>query len=62
VDRIPELATHNHLSEVGAARRLPVAESEEWARAFPHGRLVLIPDAGHYPQAEQPTPVGIGFR
>ena len=44
----PTLVVH------GADDPMPVAGSEEWARAFPQGRLVVIPDAGHYPQAEQP--------
>jgi proline iminopeptidase len=33
---------------------LPLAGSEEWARALPHARLVVITDAGHYLHAEQP--------
>jgi pimeloyl-ACP methyl ester carboxylesterase len=33
---------------------LPVGGSEEWTRALPHARLVVIHDAGHYLHAEQP--------
>jgi pimeloyl-ACP methyl ester carboxylesterase len=42
----PTLVVH------GADDPMPVAGSEEWARAVPQGRLVVIPDAGHYPQAD----------
>jgi len=38
----------------GAHAPMPLAGSEEWAQSFPHERLVVIQDAGHYPQAEQP--------
>ena len=33
---------------------LPLAASEEWVRALPAARLLVIPCAGHYPHAEQP--------
>ena len=33
---------------------LPLRGSEEWARALPRARLVVIPGAGHYPHAELP--------
>jgi len=33
---------------------MPLAGSEEWAQAFPAGRLVVVANAGHYPYAEQP--------
>jgi proline iminopeptidase len=33
---------------------LPLAGSEEWVRALPRARLVVVPGAGHYPHAERP--------
>jgi pimeloyl-ACP methyl ester carboxylesterase len=33
---------------------LPLAGSEQWVRALPRARLVVIPGAGHYPHAELP--------
>ena len=46
--QVPTLVVH------GAEDPMPLAGSEEWARAFPRGRLVVVPEAGHYPHAEQP--------
>lgn len=44
----PTLVVH------GAEDPMPLAGSTEWARAFPRGKLVVIPGAGHYPHAERP--------
>ena len=33
---------------------IPVSEAEAMAAAVPDGRLVIIPDAGHLPNLEQP--------
>jgi proline iminopeptidase len=38
----------------GDADPLPVAGSREWVEALPNAQLVVIPEAGHYPHAEQP--------
>ena len=32
----------------------PVAARQEWVDAFPHGRLLDLPDTGHYPFIERP--------
>jgi proline iminopeptidase len=32
----------------------PVEAYEEWEAAFPHARLVLLADSGHFPHVEQP--------
>jgi proline iminopeptidase len=45
----PTLVVH------GDQDALPLAGSEEWVRALPAARLLVIPDAGHYPHAEQPA-------
>jgi pimeloyl-ACP methyl ester carboxylesterase len=34
---------------------LPLASAEELAAALPESHLVVIENAGHYPQAEQPA-------
>lgn len=44
----PTLVVH------GAEDPMPLPGSAEWARAFPRGRLVVIPGAGHFPHAERP--------
>ena len=44
----PTLVVH------GAEDPMPLAGSAEWKSAFPNARLEVIPDAGHYPHAEQP--------
>ncbi|HZA92427.1 MAG TPA: alpha/beta hydrolase [Gemmatimonadales bacterium] len=46
--KAPTLVVH------GDKDPLPLAGSEEWVQALPAARLVVIPDAGHYPHAEQP--------
>jgi proline iminopeptidase len=46
--KVPTLIVH------GDQDPLPLAGSEEWVRALPAARLVVIEDAGHYPHAEQP--------
>jgi proline iminopeptidase len=46
--KVPTLVVH------GDQDPLPLAGSEEWVRVLPAARLVVIPDAGHYPHAEQP--------
>ncbi len=33
---------------------IPYESSEAWARAYPEARLLLVKDAGHVPQIEQP--------
>jgi pimeloyl-ACP methyl ester carboxylesterase len=38
----------------GVCDNIPVAASQEWARSFPNGRLLLIDGAGHYPHFERP--------
>jgi pimeloyl-ACP methyl ester carboxylesterase len=41
----------------------PAAEAEWIARAL-HGRVVMVPEAGHYPQSQQPelvTDAVLGF-
>ncbi|MDQ3749039.1 MAG: alpha/beta hydrolase [Acidobacteriota bacterium] len=38
----------------GAADPIPVEASEAWASAMPNARLLVIKDAGHIPQIEQP--------
>jgi len=35
-------------------RLIPVEESERLASRIPGSRLVVLPDAGHLPQREQP--------
>jgi len=44
---VPTLVVH------GTDDPLPIASAEEWAATLPTARLVAIPDAGHYPHAEQ---------
>lgn len=41
----------------GDDRFVPRAHGERWATALEHGRLEVVPDAGHYPGYEQPTEV-----
>jgi len=48
VVKAPVLVIH------GIADPIPVASSETWARAMPNARLLLIKEAGHIPQIEQP--------
>src|SRR5690606_17143220 len=36
---------------------VPVARAEAAARALPDGRIVVIPDAGHWVQRDRPDPV-----
>ncbi len=31
---------------------MPLAGSEEWARTLPAAKLLVVPEAGHYPHAE----------
>ncbi|HET6796304.1 MAG TPA: alpha/beta hydrolase [Gemmatimonadales bacterium] len=45
---VPGLVVH------GAEDPMPLPGSEEWVRALPRGRLLVVPGAGHYPYAEQP--------
>jgi len=33
---------------------MPVEIGEEWHRRIPGSRLVVVPQCGHLPQAEQP--------
>lgn len=47
--RAPTLVVH------GAEDPMPLAGSEEWARTLPAAKLLVVPDAGHYPHAEQPA-------
>src|SRR5262249_7174700 len=44
----PTLVVH------GARDVLPEAASREWASILPNSRLLVIPDAGHLPYADQP--------
>ena len=30
------------------------AEADWIARALPHGQVVMVPEAGHYPQSQRP--------
>jgi proline iminopeptidase len=45
---VPVLTLH------GVRDNIPLEASQEWARTFPNGRLLLIDSAGHYPHFEQP--------
>jgi proline iminopeptidase len=45
---MPTLVVH------GREDPLPLAGAEELTAALPNARLVVIPDAGHYPHAERP--------
>src|SRR6266508_1895016 len=45
---VPTLVVH------GTRDVLPEAASREWASTLPHGRLLMIPEAGHLPYADQP--------
>jgi proline iminopeptidase len=38
----------------GDADPLPLEGSQKWIEALQNAQLVVIPEAGHYPQAEQP--------
>jgi pimeloyl-ACP methyl ester carboxylesterase len=38
----------------GEASAPTLAGVKVWAQALPNGRLLLIPNAGHFPQVEQP--------
>jgi proline iminopeptidase len=38
----------------GEESRPTIASAKAWAAALPHGRLVLLPKAGHFPQVENP--------
>jgi proline iminopeptidase len=38
----------------GEESKPTVASARAWAAALAHGRLVLVPHAGHFPQVEQP--------
>jgi len=38
----------------GEKSPLPLASFREWEAALPNGKLVMVPDSGHYPHAEQP--------
>ncbi len=44
--RAPTLVVH------GAEDPMPLAGSEEWARTLPAAKLLVVPEAGHYPHAE----------
>jgi proline iminopeptidase len=48
VVKAPVLVIH------GAADPIPVEASEAWASAMPNARLLILKDAGHIPQIEQP--------
>jgi pimeloyl-ACP methyl ester carboxylesterase len=48
VVKAPVLVIH------GTADVIPVKSSEAWAGAMPNARLLLIKEAGHIPQIEQP--------
>ncbi len=48
VVKAPVLVIH------GVADPIPVEASEAWTTAMPNARLLLIKDAGHIPQIEQP--------
>jgi proline iminopeptidase len=48
VVKAPVLVIH------GTADPIPVEASEAWTTAMPNARLLLIKDAGHIPQIEQP--------
>ncbi len=45
----PTLVVH------GGADSIPLAASEEWTRAIPDARLLVLPDVGHFPHAEAPS-------
>lgn len=60
--RLAELAHHaaaiacpTLVVKGGASRVLSVADAEAFARAFPLGRLAVIPEAGHNVQEDQPA-------
>ncbi len=36
----------------GDADTTPVVASEEWVRAIPNARLLVLPGVGHFPQVE----------
>ena len=38
----------------GEEDAIPMSMVEEWATALPHARLVKVPNAAHFPYAEQP--------
>ena len=44
----PTLVVH------GALDTIPLRASEEWVRAIPDARLLVLPTVGHYPHAEAP--------
>jgi pimeloyl-ACP methyl ester carboxylesterase len=48
VVKAPVLVIH------GAADPIPIEASEAWASAMPNARLLVMKDAGHIPQVEQP--------
>ena len=48
---VPVLIIH------GQEDAIPMAMVEEWARALPNAQLVKVPNAGHFPHAEQPAVV-----
>jgi proline iminopeptidase len=45
---VPILVVHGDLDP------LPLAGSKEWVRVLPNAKLVVVPNAGHYPHAEHP--------
>jgi pimeloyl-ACP methyl ester carboxylesterase len=47
---IPALVVH------GADDPLPLAGAREMAATLPQAALIVLPEAGHYPHAEQPDP------
>ena len=48
VVKAPVLVIH------GTSDPIPIESSESWAEALPNARLLLIKEAGHLPQVEQP--------
>jgi proline iminopeptidase len=46
--QVPVLIVHGEKSP------LPLESFREWEAALPNGKLVMVPDSGHYPHAEQP--------
>lgn len=46
---VPVLIVH------GSGSAIPPEAMQEWARAFPNARLMVVPDAGHYLHVDRPA-------